>query len=194
MPLPTNPDCADLCAIALMQAKRLAPGGLYREDIAKVLRPLILKREQEVVQAALAVGGVSKPKKARTPVSKAMPPHPDDVTAYSLERGYPLDGARWCDYYASKGWIVSGRARMVDWKAAVRNWQANGWGQEGPHPIALKKLPPKPADPRYAPEPKGDWRKTALRILNVEELPETWTSWGAVPQEYRGQIVTVHIP
>lgn len=56
-----------------------------------------------------------------------IPPAPEDVTAYSAEIGYPMDGQKWCDSYAQKGWKV-GKAVMVDWRAAVRNWKANRWG------------------------------------------------------------------
>lgn len=183
-------DCADKIQQLLTAEKRA--GRLTTCNlIAPLIRPLILEREQEVRQEALAVGAK---KRVRQTLGMGIPPNPDDVTAYSVERGYPLDGARWCDLYAAKGWIVSGRARMKDWRAAVRTWQANGWGQEGPHPIALKKLPPKPADPRYAPEPQGDWRKTARRVLNVEELPPDWKTWSDVPPEYRGKIVAIHMP
>lgn len=188
MPLPINADCADLCSHALLEAKRANPGGLRREDISAILRPIIEKYGKELL------GGAQPVKRTRATVSRSIPPTAEDVSAYSEERGYPLDGARWCDYYASKGWIVSGRARMVDWRAAVRNWQANGWGQDGPHPIALKKLPPKPIDPRYAPEPQGDWRQTARTLLAIDELPEGWTSWEEVPPDYRGKIIKLHTP
>lgn len=53
-------------------------------------------------------------------------PTPGDVSSYSLEIGYPLNGEAWCDSYAQKGWLV-GKNKMKDWKAAVRNWKANGW-------------------------------------------------------------------
>lgn len=53
-------------------------------------------------------------------------PTPEEVEAYSREIKYPLDGQAWCDSYAQKGWLV-GRAKMKDWRAAVRNWKANEW-------------------------------------------------------------------
>jgi hypothetical protein len=60
---------------------------------------------------------------------KNVPPPPDAVTAYSASIGYPLDGQKWCDAYELKGWLVSGKTKMKDWKAAVRNWKASGYGQ-----------------------------------------------------------------
>lgn len=41
MPLPANPDCADLCAEALMTARRNTPGGLLRQAVSDIIRPII---------------------------------------------------------------------------------------------------------------------------------------------------------
>lgn len=52
------------------------------------------------------------------------PPTPDEVRDYAQTHGYNCNAERFCDYYESKGWLV-GKARMKDWKAAVRNWSRN---------------------------------------------------------------------
>lgn len=49
------------------------------------------------------------------------PPSPAQVEAYAKSRGQTIDGERFCDYYASKGWKV-GKSPMKDWQSAVRNW------------------------------------------------------------------------
>jgi hypothetical protein len=54
------------------------------------------------------------------------PPSAEEVTAYASSIGYPMNGQAWCDSYAQKGWMV-GKSKMKDWKAAVRNWKAQGW-------------------------------------------------------------------
>ena len=64
------------------------------------------------------------------PERRVIPPTPEQVTAYSLSIGYPLDGQQWCDAYAQKGWMV-GKTRMKDWQAAIRNWKTNGWKPDG---------------------------------------------------------------
>lgn len=69
--------------------------------------------------------------KAKRTRSSFTPPTPDEVTAYSRDINYPLDGAGWCAGYEAKGWKISGSTRMVDWKAAVRNWKAHGWTLNG---------------------------------------------------------------
>lgn len=62
---------------------------------------------------------------AKAPNARAStrftPPTADEVNTYAKEMGYQVDGQRFCDFYASKGWKV-GSAPMKDWKAAVRNW------------------------------------------------------------------------
>lgn len=56
-----------------------------------------------------------------------IPPTAAEVTAYSLEIGYPMNGEAWCDQYSLKGWCTSGSTKMKDWRAAVRRWKAMGW-------------------------------------------------------------------
>ena len=50
------------------------------------------------------------------------PPTLDEVEAYCRERNNGVDAQRFVDYYQSNGWMV-GRAKMKDWRAAVRNWE-----------------------------------------------------------------------
>lgn len=49
------------------------------------------------------------------------PPTQEEVAAYCLEKGYPVDAERFIDFYEAKGWMI-GKNKMKDWKAAVRNW------------------------------------------------------------------------
>ncbi len=178
-------DFADQCSDALLKAKKAAPCGLLRADIAQVLRPLIEEHD-----AALLAANGHKGKRVAAKLRSTIPPEPEWVSEYSAEVGYPLDGKKWCDVYAAKGWIVSGRARMKDWQAAVRNWAANNWGADT-H-IYLGPPKPKPTDYRYAPEPNADWRNTALHVLKIEKIPDHWTTWSEVPAEYRAKIAKVH--
>ncbi len=59
---------------------------------------------------------------ARGKPGKFTPPSLDDVRAYCDERRNNVDPERFCNFYASKGWLV-GKSPMKDWKAAVRNWE-----------------------------------------------------------------------
>lgn len=54
------------------------------------------------------------------------PPTLEEVAAYCLERQNNVDAQKFVDYYTANGWQV-GRSKMKDWKAAVRNWERNGY-------------------------------------------------------------------
>ena len=57
------------------------------------------------------------------------PPTIEEVRAYCLERGNSVDAERWHNHYRANGWMV-GRTKMVDWKAAVRTWERNGYDRD----------------------------------------------------------------
>jgi hypothetical protein len=54
------------------------------------------------------------------------PPTLEEVRTYCQERGNRVNPEAWLDSYRSKGWKV-GRTPMVDWRAAVRTWEHNGY-------------------------------------------------------------------
>ena len=55
-------------------------------------------------------------------------PTVEEINDYCLERDNDVDPEAFFDFYESKGWKV-GRNPMKDWKAAVRNWERNDYGQ-----------------------------------------------------------------
>lgn len=52
-----------------------------------------------------------------------IPPSPAEVRAYVQERGSPVNPESFVNFYESKGWLV-GKAKMKDWRAAVRTWES----------------------------------------------------------------------
>ena len=54
--------------------------------------------------------------------TRFTPPTVEEVAAYCKERQNSVNPQRFCDFYASKNWMV-GKNKMVNWKAAVRNWE-----------------------------------------------------------------------
>ena len=52
----------------------------------------------------------------------------EEVQRYCSERQNGIDAAKWFDYYSANGWHV-GRHTMKDWKAAVRHWERNNYGE-----------------------------------------------------------------
>lgn len=59
--------------------------------------------------------------RTREGVVEFVPPSVEEVEAYSVAHGCPLDAARFVDYYGAKGWMA-GKSPMKDWRAAVRMW------------------------------------------------------------------------
>ena len=53
----------------------------------------------------------------------AVPPTFDEVKAYCDERHNSIDPQSFIDYYEAQGWVLKNGRKMVDWKAAVRNWE-----------------------------------------------------------------------
>lgn len=53
-----------------------------------------------------------------------IPPSVEEVREYCKSRNNSIDAETFVDFYTSKGWLV-GRAKMKDWKAAVRTWERN---------------------------------------------------------------------
>lgn len=72
------------------------------------------------------------PAESPTPTKKRgvfKPPTIEEVQAYCRERGNKVDAERWHNHYSSNGWMV-GKTKMVDWKAAVRTWERNGYDRD----------------------------------------------------------------
>ncbi|WP_407397747.1 hypothetical protein [Treponema sp.] len=67
-----------------------------------------------------------KEEKKKKTASRFSPPSLDEVKAYCVERKNSVDAEHFIDYYSSNGWKV-GKNSMKDWKAAVRNWEKNGY-------------------------------------------------------------------
>jgi len=75
--------------------------------------------------------------------SKFTPPASDEVSAYMTSRGKfsnpKSEAEKFCDFYASKGWMV-GKNKMKDWMAAVRNWEKgnSSIGASKPQPSTFR--------------------------------------------------------
>lgn len=58
---------------------------------------------------------------------KFFPPSLEEVSSYCAERKNSVNPQSWIDHYLSNGWMV-GKSRMKDWRACVRKWEHNGYG------------------------------------------------------------------
>ena len=62
--------------------------------------------------------------------NKFVTPSVDDVRAYCLERKNNIDPEYFVDKYTGNGWMV-GKSKMKCWKATVRTWEKNNFGNGG---------------------------------------------------------------
>ena len=54
-------------------------------------------------------------------------PELEEVKKYFVAQKYPeLEAEKFYNHFQSNGWLVGGRSKMKDWKAASRNWIING--------------------------------------------------------------------
>lgn len=82
--------------------------------------------------------------KAKAPKRKRfVAPAPDQVAAFASQEGLTLDAQDFCDYYASKGWVVGKGQPMKDWKAAARRWARSEYNKP-------KSSPPPTSDPNLS--------------------------------------------
>ena len=65
---------------------------------------------------------IEKENKKKDSPKRFVPPSVEEVQTYCTERGNGIDAEAFIDFYKSKNWYV-GRTKMVDWRAAVRNWE-----------------------------------------------------------------------
>ena len=70
---------------------------------------------------------IEKESKEKETPRRFTPPTLEEVTAYCRERNNNIDPQHFIDYYSSNGWMVGRKNKMADWKAAIRNWERNGY-------------------------------------------------------------------
>ena len=74
------------------------------------------EKKKKIEEAALSSRAQSRPPK----------PTLEEAQIYFLEKKFPeVEAQRFFNYFESNGWLVGGRTKMKDWKAAARNWMLN---------------------------------------------------------------------
>uniref|UniRef100_UPI004029B9E0 hypothetical protein n=1 Tax=Megasphaera sp. TaxID=2023260 RepID=UPI004029B9E0 len=56
-------------------------------------------------------------------------PTVEEIRAYCEERGNNIDPEYFYDHYEANGWM-RGNTHMKDWKASVRTWERNNYGNQ----------------------------------------------------------------
>lgn len=95
------------------QYGELNPSSRVHQSVIKILDKYNLNSSDETVEAVETV---------RKSVKRFSPPSSEEVELYCRERNNNVDSEAFCDFYASKNWMI-GKNKMKDWKAAVRTWE-----------------------------------------------------------------------
>jgi len=95
------------------QYGELNPSSRVHQSVIKILDKYNLNSSDETAEVVETV---------RKSVKRFSPPSSEEVESYCRERNNNVDSEAFCDFYASKNWMI-GKNKMKDWKAAVRTWE-----------------------------------------------------------------------
>ena len=101
--------------------------NLDKQEISKNEEKLISGNSNfdEVVETDLKEEKKLREKKKKFEINKTTPSL-EETQIYFLEKNFPeIEAQRFFNYFESNGWLVGGRTKMKDWKAAARNWMLN---------------------------------------------------------------------
>jgi len=66
-------------------------------------------------------------RKKDTDIASTIPPVWENVLTFFKEKNATeTDAQKFYNHFQSNGWLVGGKSKMKDWKAAARNWLLNG--------------------------------------------------------------------
>ncbi len=126
-------------------SSNLVNGGTYEQtekmDV-KVLQPMARHKEEKVEARGAEIPNDSFGKKsaakkvdaadvAEIPSDnferrKHLHPELDEVLQYFTSQEYAsIEAEKFFNYFESNGWLVGGKTKMKDWRAAARNWILN---------------------------------------------------------------------
>ncbi len=85
---------------------------------------LKIEKEKEKCHAELVEVKLREIKK-KVEIEKTKPTL-EEAQIYFLEKNFSeIEAQRFFNYFESNGWLVGGKTKMKDWKAAARNWMLN---------------------------------------------------------------------
>lgn len=80
------------------------------------------EEKEKLRQKKKKIGQIKSP----TIEKSFLVPTIEEVRAYFDSEQYPtLEAEKFHNYFSSNGWLVGGKTKMKDWKAAARNWILN---------------------------------------------------------------------
>ncbi|WP_445716179.1 transcriptional regulator [Flavobacterium sp.] len=91
--------------------------------IEKEKQKKLREKNKKKDEVCLSGRGVACSYKSESRPSK---PTQEETQIYFLEKNFTeIEAQRFFNYFESNGWLVGGRTKMKDWKAAARNWMLN---------------------------------------------------------------------
>jgi hypothetical protein len=103
-------------------------------------------KNEEITQKFHPELDKAKLRKKKGKNEQSIPPGKNDVIAYFQEKKCPeIEAEKFFNYFESNGWLVGGKTKMKDWKAAARNWLLNSQNfntKVKGHPEYTKELKP----------------------------------------------------
>lgn len=105
--------------------------NLAKQEISKNEKKLIFTNsifdevEEKDLKVELKEEKKLREKKKKVEIEKSKPTL-EEAQIYFLEKNFTeIEAQRFFNYFESNGWLVGGRTKMKDWKAAARNWMLN---------------------------------------------------------------------
>jgi hypothetical protein len=96
---------------------------ISRNEPVQNLNPLIIPKEKAKKEKSCA----KKEKAVELDLffETTMPSLEMIVEYFSFKESSQIEANKFFNYYSSIGWLIGGKTKMKDWKAAARNWMLN---------------------------------------------------------------------
>ena len=123
----------------LKNEEKLISGNSNFDEVVET--DLKVEYEKEKCHAELVEVKLREIKK-KVEIEKTKPTL-EETQIYFIEKNFPeVEAQRFFNYFESNGWLVGGRTKMKDWKAAARNWMLNAKKFKSRHPELVEGLNP----------------------------------------------------
>ena len=98
------------------EKEMLAFDNTEKKQTTKSCQKKLREKKKKIDEAPLSSRAQSRPPK----------PSLEEAQIYFLEKNFSeIEAQRFFNYFESNGWLVGGKTKMKDWKAAARNWMLN---------------------------------------------------------------------
>ncbi len=118
VPYINNINNTKIINLAKQEISKNEKNSIFRNSIFNKVQESELKTETKEEKKL-------REKKKKVEIEKTKPTL-EEAQIYFLEKSFTeIEAQRFFNYFESNGWLVGGRTKMKDWKAAARNWMLN---------------------------------------------------------------------